>query len=85
LIADALLELEVGTADGGTEFSCLTDGRTACTAGFTSSVHVLDRASKSSMRFGTFVHRPLPRVTITEQEVSVTAGDCTQTARRPWD
>jgi len=70
---------------GAGEVRCTSDGLTACRDdGFDGAVHVVDIATHRSLMFGTFEHRPAPRVSVTPSVVTVTAGDCQQSMPRPW-
>ncbi len=67
------------------EARCIADERTPCTKGkLASSVHVAEIGTKRSLMFGSFQYRSVPRVIVTQTQVTVVADDCTQTAKRPW-
>jgi hypothetical protein len=71
---------------GTTESRCLTDGETACAAaGFYSAVYVTDVATNQTLMFGEFQRVSRPMVSVTSEQVTVNAGECAQSAKRPWE
>jgi len=72
-------------ASGQSEVRCYGEGRAVCKSeGVTSQVYVLDLATERWLKFGEFLRRPAPVISVTETEVTVRVGECTRSAKRPF-
>jgi hypothetical protein len=65
------------------ELECVSDAGPCSVGGYSTEVYAFDLASQKTIWFRWTHLRPLPEIDVTPTQITVTRGDCVQTAKRP--